>query len=170
MAFLSWRLAEESVSLNLVEKERDFYKQRIDSYYRDWQDIEFGMWEKLKVNGYYVFLGINDVYETNFLIPNDLKKVDVIGKSNVDVFGKYVGGAWRKNDSIVAYGGKVVTTVEPVRYGKEFNYVFISKWRKIRRNGDTVVIGMAIKMDTIFNKLFKAQEISIENKDNDETL
>lgn len=149
MAFLSWQLAVERSENESLVAERDFYQTRLDSYYRDWQDIQFGMWEKLKVGEHYLFLGVNDTYVENYLVPNNLRESDVIGKNNIQLFGEYVGGGWKQNDSVVAYSGKQVTAVELVQYGEQTGYVFISKWRKIRRNGDTTIIGLAVKMDTI---------------------
>ena len=149
IAFLSWQLAVTRGELEENKSQEEFYKTRLDSYFRDWEDIQFGMWEKLKVNGFFVFLGINETYVENYLIPNGLERADVIGKRNREVVGELVGKAWHMNDSIVAYTGTQVNSIEPAKYGDSEGLVFISKWRKIRRNGDTTVIGMAIKLDTI---------------------
>ena len=156
MAFLSWQLAVTRTELtNAVEQEL-FYKNRLETYYRDWEEIQFGLWEKLKVNGHYVFLGVNDTYVENYLRPNGMAEIDIIGKSNIELFGEQVGGSWRTNDSIVAYTGVQTNAVELVQYGDWVGSVFISKWRKIRRNGDTTVVGMAISLDTIQSKYIKS--------------
>lgn len=148
MAFLSYQIAvyrEENKQLGL---NADFYKTRLETYYRDWEEIEFGMWEKLKVDSSFIFLGVNHTYIDNYLTPNGLKKSDIIGRNNIEAFGNEVGMAWRRNDSLVVVTGQV-SAVEPAQYGDRIGWVFISKWRKVRINGDTTVIGMAIKMDTI---------------------
>lgn len=162
IAFLSWQLAQTRGELQVTKESTSFYKSRLETYFRDWEDIDFGVWEKQKIGERYIFLGVNKAYVDNFLLPNGLLESDILGLDNIQAFGD-VGREWRINDSIVAHTGRTQNTVEPAQYGKKIGWVFISKWRKLRRNGDTTVIGMAIKIDTI-QKLY-LKEMKSRTKD-----
>ena len=172
IVILSYTVHNLRGQIKAIEEERDeiniennILKEQVINQFRTFNDIPAPIWSKLKVgDGGYIVLRVNDSYYFTMMYPMGLKRTAYIGQNDEKIYTEEIAAIFRKEDSVVAYGGETLITLNRLRDSiKNINKdLLIMKWRKIEMNGDTLVLGQAIDIGNVIKDIEK--ELVNDNK------
>ncbi len=110
---------------------------------KNYDKIKKPLWRSKKIGEGYMVDFVNQTYEDMYLIPYNMTKYDVVGKTNDSLFSYTMANTYNKNNDIALSSAKPLDFIEPFIYPDgEFKGLRVTKWAEIA-DGNNYVWGMS---------------------------
>lgn len=151
--YLEDKLQDTEQDNKRLSKEVILFKEQSIGVFRSFDDLPEPVWSKLKSEMAFIMLRTNEAYYTEILKKLKLSRNAYIGSQDSDIYPPHIAEKFYKEDSFVAISGSRLYTIDSFNDSLGgVKTLLVLKWRKIERK-DTIVMGMAISMDTILKEL-----------------
>lgn len=143
-----WR-REAELSKAEVESENSFIRGIVSMKNNDMKMFPYPWWEKVKKHGRWRFTDMNPAYETSY----NKSKLDVLCKTNQEVFGDSIGNAYEFGDeSVWKVPNRLRIDFEPYPEIDTIpREVMVVKYGRVNIYGDSVSSGFAVPVESIIN-------------------